>query len=416
MNKTLAVAKWEYIEKVKTKAFLIGLFLTPLIMSIFIVVPGLLSKEEKDQTKKIGIIDETHVLTSFLSERLIEKYKLPSRLPTYRLIPLSEGDLGTDQLKILGSAEIASGELDGYLVVPSNVIDSGKVEYRAENAGNVRDQERFARVFEDIILERRAKAVGYDPAVIRKISANVEIKTFKVSKQGEEKESGFMETFFTGYIFILLLMFLVMSSGQMLIRSVIEEKSNRIIEVLVSSCSSKELMSGKVIGLSLLGLTTIAFWALLLIAVNFASPIPYAGVEHVALLALYFVLGYFMYVAIFIMAGSTVSTEQEAQQMTGYITIFLVLPITLAVPVMLNPDSLLVKILSQIPLFTPTMMALRFSIQTPAWWEIILSLCTLSLTIWGLMWMAAKVFRIGILITGKRPNLKEIFGWLRTEK
>jgi ABC-2 type transport system permease protein len=134
-----------------------------------------------------------------------------------------------------------------------------------------------------------------------------------------------------------------------------------------------------------------------------------------ALLLLYFVMGYFMYVGIFIIAGSTVSTEQEAQQMTGYITIFLVLPIAFAVPVMFNPDSTLVKVLSQIPLLTPTMMALRFSIRTPDWWEIVLSLTTLSLTIYGLMWMAGKVFRIGILITGKKPSFKEIYGWLRTE-
>ncbi len=243
----------------------------------------------------------------------------------------------------------------------------------------------------------------------------VDIRTFKVSKKGDEKESGFMETFFTGYIFIMLLMFLVLSSGQMLIRSVIEEKANRIVEVLVSSCSSQELMSGKIIGLSLLGLTTIGFWALILIGVNFATPVPFVTGDNLVLLLLYFILGYFMYVGIFIIAGSTVSTEQEAQQMTGYITIILVIPIAFAVPVMFNPDSMLVKILSQIPLLIPTMMALRFSIQTPEWWEIALSLTTLMLTIYGLMWVAGKVFRIGILITGKKPSFKEIYGWLKAE-
>jgi len=196
---------------------------------------------------------------------------------------------------------------------------------------------------------------------------------------------------------------------------VIEEKSNRIVEVLVSSCSSMELMAGKIIGLSFLGLTTVAFWIIIFIGVNFATPVPFVGVDHLFLLLVYFILGYFMYVAIFITAGSTVSTEQEAQQMTSYITLFLVLPIAFAVPVMLNPGSVLVKVLTQIPLLSPTMMALRFSIQTPEWWEIGLSLCTLSVTIWGLMWVAAKVFRIGILITGKKPSLTEIIGWLRNE-
>ena len=415
MNKTFAVAKWEYIEKVKTKAFLIGLFMTPLILSIFIVIPNLMSRNEEDKTKKIGVIDATRVISPLLSLQLGEKYMLPDGKPTYQIVPIIESGMSTEELKTLAIAKISSGEIEGYFIIPLNVMDSNVVEYHAENVGNVRDQERFSKVIDNIIMEKRARDAGYDPSVIKKLQADVNIKTYKVNKQGVEKESGFVETFFTGYIFIMMLMFLVISSGQMMIRSVIEEKSNRIVEVLVSSCSSLELMAGKIIGLSLLGLTTVVFWAVLLIGVNFASPIPYAGVEHVLLLVLYFVMGYFMYVAIFITAGSTVSTEQEAQQMTGYITIFLVFPIAFAVPVMLNPDSMLVKVLSQIPLLTPTMMALRFSIQTPEWWEIILSLTTLSATIWGLMWIAAKVFRIGMLITGKKPSFKEILSWLKTE-
>ncbi len=327
-----------------------------------------------------------------------------------------DGEGGTEHLKVLATGQLVSGDIEGYFIIPKDVFEKGKVEYRAENVGNARDQNRFSKALENIIITKRLAMSGYDAGTIRKLMTDVDVKTFKVSKKGEEKESGFMETFFTGYIFIMLLMFLVLSSGQMLVRSVIEEKANRIVEVLVSSCSAQELMSGKIIGLSLLGLTTVSFWGIILVAVNFVTPVPFVAAEHMVLLLIYFIMGYFMYVGIFIIAGSTVSTEQEAQQMTGYITLFLVLPITLAVPVMLNPDSLLVKIFTQVPLLTPTMMALRLSIQTPQWWEIGVSLVTLSITIYGLMWAAGKVFRIGILITGKKPNLREIAGWLREEK
>ncbi len=415
MNKILAVAQWEFIEKVKTKAFIIGLFMTPLIMSIFIVIPSLLADKGDEKTKLFGVIDRTNLLTQPINDRLLEKYTLGKGIPNYRLIEIGKAADDLEHLKIIGTGMMASGEIEGYFVLPGDVFEHGTIEYRAENVGNARDQNRFSKVLEDIIIDQRLKSGGYDAVTIRGLMTDVEVKTFKVSKTGDEKESGFMETFFTGYIFIMMLMFLVLSSGQMLIRSVIEEKANRIVEVLVSSCSSQELMSGKIIGLSLLGLTTVAFWAFMLVAVNMATPVPFVTVDNLALLMLYFILGYFMYVGIFIIAGSTVSTEQEAQQMTGYITIFLVLPIAFAVPVMFNPDSMLVKILSQIPLLTPTMMALRFSIQTPAWWEIALSLTTLLLTIYGLMWIAGKVFRIGILITGKKPSMKEIYGWLKTE-
>jgi ABC-2 type transport system permease protein len=345
MNKTLAVARWEFIEKVRTKAFIIGLFMTPMILAVFMVLPSLMSKGEQETTKKIGVVDETRMLTRVINDRLKEKYSLESGIPTYRLIEIRDENMEREYLKIIAQAKVLSGELEGYFFIPMNVMDSGRVEYRAENVGNVRDQERFSKTLKDIITERRLQQAGYNPATIKKLIADIDIKTIKVSKQGVEKESGFMETFFTGYIFIMLLMFLVISSGQLLIRSVVEEKSNRIIEVLVSSCSARELMSGKIIGLSLLGLATIAFWVLILIAVNFAANIPFVTVDNLFLLLIYFILGYFMYVAIFIAAGSTVSTEQEAQQMTGYVTLLLVLPIAFAVPVMMNPDSMLVKVL-----------------------------------------------------------------------
>lgn len=415
MNKMLTVARWEFIEKVRTKAFLIGLLMTPLIMVAFTVIPSLMADNADESTKVFGVIDMTGTLAAPIDARLTEKYKLENGTPNYRVQPVTDENMDPDHLKMLAMGRLASGEIEGYFILPKDVLERGVVEYRAENVGNARDQNRFSGVLEEIIIDRRLRSGGYDAAAIKKLMTDVEIKTFKVSKQGEEKESGFMETFFTGYIFIMMLMFLVLSTGQMLIRSVIEEKGNRIIEVLVSSCSSQELMSGKIIGLSLLGLTTVAFWAVMLIAVNFATPVPFVAVDNMALLILYFILGYFMYVGIFIIAGSTVSTEQEAQQMTGYITLILVIPIVFAVPVMFNPDSTLVTVLSQVPLLTPTMMALRFSVQMPAWWEIVLSLTTMTATIYGLMWAAGKVFRIGILITGKKPNFGEIVRWLRTE-
>jgi ABC-2 type transport system permease protein len=293
-------------------------------------------------------------------------------------------------------------------------MDSGKVEYRSENVGNIRDQERFSKILEDIIVERRLEGSGYDSKVIKGLMTDIDVKTIKVSSKGEEKESGFLETFISGYIFIMMLFTLIMTTGQMLIRSLVEEKSNRIVEVLMSSCSSRELLTGKIGGLSLLGLTTISFWLLILVGVNFTMKTPFVSFDHIALLLLYFVLGYLLYVAIFVAAGAPVSTEQEAQQMTAYTTLLVMSPLALAVPAMQNPDSTIVKILSQVPLLTPTMMALRLSIQAPELWEILLSLVTLTASIFGMMWVASKIFRIGILITGKRPNLKEMYRWLTT--
>ena len=412
-NKSFRIAKWEYLERVKTKAFIIGLFMMPTIIAVFTIIPSFLASKADEKVRKIGVIDETDSLLPYLSQR-IAKFKLPDSSANYELVKITDDDSSRDHLKILATAKILDNEIEGYFLLPSDVMEKGKIEYRSENVGNIRDQERFSKILEDVIIERRLEAKGYNSREIRGLSTDVDVKTIKVSAKGEEKESGFLETFFTGYIFIMMLFMLVMTSGQMLIRSLIEEKSNRIVEVLMSSCSPSELLMGKILGLSLLGLTTISFWLLILVGVNFTMQTPFVSFDHIALLLLYFVLGYLLYVAIFVTAGAPVSTEQEAQQMTAYVTLLVMFPIALAVPAMQNPDSLMVKVLSQIPLLTPTMMALRLSIQAPDLWEIALSLVTLSASIVGMMWVAGKVFRIGILLTGKRPNFKEMYRWITT--
>ncbi|HTY10539.1 MAG TPA: ABC transporter permease [Bacteroidota bacterium] len=412
-NKSFRIAKWEYLERVKTKAFIIGLFMMPTIIAVFTIIPSFLASKADEKVRKIGVIDETDSLLPYLSQR-IAKFKLPDSSANYELVKITDDDSSRDHLKILATAKILDNEIEGYFLLPSDVMEKGKIEYRSENVGNIRDQERFSKILEDVIIERRLEAKGYNSREIRGLSTDVDVKTIKVSSKGEEKESGFLETFFTGYIFIMMLFMLVMTSGQMLIRSLIEEKSNRIVEVLMSSCSPSELLMGKILGLSLLGLTTISFWLLILVGVNFTMQTPFVSFDHIALLLLYFVLGYLLYVAIFVTAGAPVSTEQEAQQMTAYVTLLVMFPIALAVPAMQNPDSLMVKVLSQIPLLTPTMMALRLSIQAPDLWEIALSLVTLSASIVGMMWVAGKVFRIGILLTGKRPNFKEMYRWITT--
>ena len=373
-NKALHVARWEFLERVKTKAFIMGLIMMPLILGLFMGLPSLLMNKSDESTKKIGVIDETNVLFSKLSARINEKYKLQNGKPNYEFVLINTETKEIDHWKILATAKVLSDEIDAYFILPRDVMEKGKIEFRSKNVGNVRDQERFSRTLEDIIVQHRLESAGFDAKKIKELSTDVDMKTIKISSKGDEKESGFMETFFSGYIFIMMMMFLVMTTGQMMIRSVVEEKSNRIVEILMSSCSSRELMMGKVLGLSLLGITTVAFWILLLIGVNFATPVPIISMDHLALLLLYFLLGYLLYSAIFVAAGAPISTEQEAQQVTSYVSITLVLPIALAVPVMQNPNSLMVKILTQIPLLTPTFMALRFSIQMPEVWEILLSL------------------------------------------
>ncbi|MBI3006296.1 MAG: ABC transporter permease [Ignavibacteriales bacterium] len=410
--KFLGVAKWEFIEKVKSKAFIISLVLMPIIIVAFSVIPGLLVTKPDERSITIGVIDETNEIFDPLAARLNEKYTLPDKRPNYTLERIRvEGDLATT--KQIANVMTASEEVQGYFHIPASVYDSGKVEYRAPNVGNIRLQERFSRTIEEVVVEKRLSSKGYDPKLIRNLMTDVDIRSIKINDKGEEKESGFLETFFSAYIVIMMLLFLVMTSGQLLIRSVVEEKSNRVIEVLLSSCSARDLMTGKILGLGGLGIVQMMVWGLIGLAVTLQTKGAFFAPEHMLLSLVYFILGYLLYSAIFVAAGSPVTTEQEAQQITTYVSLLLVFPIVLAMPVMQNPGSIVFRVLSFVPILTPAFMVMRIPIQMPPLWEILTTIVILLISSVAMMWVAGKIFRVAILVTGKRPTLPELFRWVR---
>ena len=222
-----------------------------------------------------------------------------------------------------------------------------------------------------------------------------------------------MMVFLSAFVFILLLMMMVIYSGQMLVRSLIEEKSNRLIEILISSCSSEELLAGKIIGLASLGFTQILIWSLIGIGLIGSALVPSGAFENILPMLLYFVIGFIFYTTIFVGIGSIVSTEQEAQQITTYISLILILPVVIAVPAIQNPDSMIVKVLSFIPFTIPSIMLLRFKIETVQLIDIIITLSIMILSILLTLKLSAKIFRIGILSYGKKPTTRELFSWLK---
>jgi ABC-2 type transport system permease protein len=413
--KFVEVARWEFLEKVKSKAFLISLVLMPIIMVTFGVVPGLLAAKGDDKTITVGIIDQSHSIYSLLAKRLDEKYRLPDDQPNYTLRDLASEEDGTpEQLKAYSNQLVAGGDIEGYFTIPPAVYDSGKVEYRSDNVGNFRILESFSRTIEDVIMEKKLTDRGFDPKLLSQVHTSVNVKPIKISKEGEEKETDFMQTFFSAYIFVMMLMFLVLTSGQLMIRSVVEEKSNRVIEVLLSSCSTTDLMVGKILGLSGLGILQVLIWGAIGLAISLKTGSTAFVSVNLLLSSVYFILGYTMFAAIFVGLGSPVTTEQEAQQITTYVSLTLVFPIVLAVPMMQNPDSLLIKILTFFPLMTPSFMLMRIPIKMPELWEILTTVGILIVATILCMWAAGKIFRIAILVYGKRPSLGELVQWIRT--
>jgi ABC-2 type transport system permease protein len=370
--------------------------------------------KEDDEPVAIGLIDRTQRLIDPLDLRLRKLYTLKDGQANYILRNL-DGQKPIDELKMDANDLVAKGKIEGYFYIPASALDSGNVEFRSKNVANIKIQERFSRAIERVIVEKRLGAHGLDTALVHKLTANIQVTSFKLSEEGTEKNEGFGETFALAYIGILMLTFMVLTSGQLLVRSMLEEKSNRVIEVLLSSCSARDLMTGKIIGLSGLGILQMLVYALIGLAAALKMNVSIIEPGFLMLTLLYAVLGYLFYSAVLVAAGSPVTTEQEAQQITSYVSLLLVAPMGMMIIVMQNPHSLWIRIMSYIPPFTPSLMVLRMAIQAPSTAEIISTVLLLIFSTVGMMWIAGKIFRTAILSYGKRPSLAELLQWIKEQ-
>ncbi len=416
MKKALAVARWEFIEKVKTKAFIISLILTPIFMIGAFVLPTLLITKPDTEPRIIGVIDETNRFGELLASQLENKYKLPNGKPNYIIRNIGNSTLfNLEEAKGEADKLVLNDDIEGYLIIPSTIYSDSVFEYRAQNVGNIKVTERLNRTIRDIIIDHKLTSQGLDPSLIKKLISPIELKSVKISKTGEEEESDFKTLFFGAYIFIMAMFILIISTGQLLVRSMVEEKANRIIEVLMSSSSANDLLVGKILGLSALGFVQIGTWALIGIAIALKFGTMIISLSSAIVLLPFFILGYLFYAAIFVGVGAPLSTEQEAQQATGYLVMILLVPLLLAMWIIQDPNSTLISILSFIPFLTPTMMAVRIPIQMPSLFEVLANIIVLALSTVGAMWAAAKIFRTTVLSYGKRPSIKELWHYLKSK-
>jgi ABC-2 type transport system permease protein len=417
-KRVLEIARWEYTQKVRSKSFVLSLLLTPLMIVGSIVIPGALAEEGAEETVMIGLIDASGELYAPLRDYLRAHEKLPNGQPSFVLADYTAKRTPVDRAMRRTDSMMLDGALEGAIVVEDSA-GTPKVSYRSENPGNFRVVGAMERAIEQVTRERRLTAAGLDTAQFAKLAPDIDVQTFKVTEAGTEDSAGFRELFFTSYFLSFLLMILVLTSGGTLVRSLIEEKSNRIMEILVSSATPQELMWGKLIGLSGLGLTQMLAWVLLgVIATSYFAGV--GAVSHIGrimgmlpLLLVYLLLGYMFYSAIFIGMGSLVTTEQEAQVLTSYLVFILMTPTIIAIGVVSNPDAPWLRVLSYIPTFTPSLMMLRIVTKMPPVSEIVGTIALMLFSTIAMTWACSRIFRTAILMYGKRPSMREVFRWLR---
>jgi ABC-2 type transport system permease protein len=233
----------------------------------------------------------------------------------------------------------------------------------------------------------------------------------KIGRAGGE-EAEFESVYLRAVGLVMMLFFALLPTGHILLRSVIEERTNRVIEVLVSSVTPFELMLGKILGLGAVGLTLLASWAAagVILSLSLGRALPVSAAD-IGMFVLYFVPGYFLFAALLGTIGSVVSSEREAQPFLTPLSLMLVFPVMMGIAIAQSPDHWLARALSFFPLLTPSLMLFRFAIKAPPAWEIAATWLVLVGSTIAMSWAAARIFRVGILLTGKRPTFPEIVRW-----
>ncbi|MBN1271819.1 MAG: ABC transporter permease [Candidatus Aminicenantes bacterium] len=423
MKKILAVIKREYLQIIKTKGFIIGTLLGPVLMAAFIVVPILVSLASVDKQETIGVIDKSRQVFSELESKLDFKMKDGSR--RYVLQDYTSGaDSGIVREEL--NRKILNGELSAYIYIPHDVMEEGKPEYVSEHVADFEEIKTINQALNGVVIEKRLETEGLDPKKVAEYIRGVEMRTIKVTKKGTEEDRG--GTFLISYFLVLILYMTLFFYGSIIMRGVIEEKNSRMVEIVLSSLKPFQLMMGKILGIGAVGFTQYSIWALFGIAAtrysrSFLSSVVPAGVSEFSLpsipayifvyFLLFFILGFFLFGTLYAAIASMVNSEKEAQQLLMPVSMFLVIPILLMMFVMRNPDSTFSVVLSLIPFFAPILMLLRVCILLPPAAQLSGSILLLILTILFMIWLAAKIYRVGILMYGKAPNLREIVKWVR---
>lgn len=413
MKKFLVIAKWEYLERLKNKTYIFMTFFFPLIIFGISLLPALFMSEEDNETKVIGLLEENISMQNDL-ERLLSEYKTINGQPSYLIQKINLPELPATKAIDSASSLVLQKILDGFIYIKKVDADSFVVEYHSEKISVIKDIYRLEKAINQSLIKVKLEDYNINPELSKTLTKPVEVKKVKVSIEGKESldlEKVFVGTF--AFIWFLVMSLLMVASS--LVRSVVEEKSNRIIEILLSSCSAKDLMAGKILGLSALGLTQIFVW--ILIAVSTIGPVifNYIQLQNLGFVLIYFVLGYIFYSSLFIGIGSIGNTEQDSQSIMGVLSILIVFPIILSVQFFENPSSKFISYFSYFPLTTAPIMTLRVSLLDVSLVEKISTLLILILSIYISIWFSAKIFRVAILSYGKTPNIHEIIKWFKSK-
>jgi ABC-2 type transport system permease protein len=442
MDKLVAVIKREYIERVRNKWFVIVTIFGPVFFAAIMILPAVLTVKgiQGARVEEIRIVDATG---TDLGQRFATRLAAPPRDST----PEARAHADTVRTQLLASvtpiapeslvaeeerltALVVANEMNGFLVLDSLTLATGRARYAGRNAGSIGENDRYESAVRGAVLSYRLETAGLDTVTAKSITAiRARVSTERITDKGRGG-SGIAGMIF-GFIIAFFLYMALILYGQAILRGVLEEKTTRVAEVILASVRPDILLAGKVIGVGAVGLTQFGIWmasgsllygarmrllgAVAGPAATMPSEFVIPTIEPFTMLALllYFLLGYTFYASLFAAVGAMVSTQEEANQAAQPVMMLLVASIIFVQPVMTNPNGGLAEVMSWLPFSAPIIMPLRMTATPVPTYEVVLSLLGVAVACVGAIWVAARIYRVGLLMYGKRPSLRELGRWIR---
>ncbi len=425
-EKLALIIQREYLSRLKTKIFVVTTILGPVLMILLLVLPALIQILTGDRTRQYPVYDETDVV----GDALVAADSVNYRLTDATLPELREG--------------LMQGSMEGYITIPHEILDGmGKASFYHDGSAGMTVSNRIRSDIRRVVRDIRLDRIDVPEEVRTILADRIQTESMTVTEEGEEEtDSGFH--MILGFIMGFIIYGALFGYGAVIMRSVMEEKTNRIVEVIASSVRPFELLLGKVIGVALLGLTQFGIWALAG-AVFLISAGPFLGAflhrdvdiaestgsvveaEAVAFslpdigpaiwigFVLFFLLGFLIYSSLFAAVGSAIEQESDSQQLQMPIIMLIIIPLLFLFPVSDDPASTLSVFLSMIPFFTPILMPVRMAVITVPFWQLAGSVLLMVLTFLVLIRLSAKIYRTGILMYGKKATFREIWKWIHED-
>ncbi|MDY4184616.1 MAG: ABC transporter permease [Sodaliphilus sp.] len=419
MNKLLLIIQREYTTLVARKSFIVITLLIPFLFVAIGAVPVLISEwNNSGSAEAVTVIDETGRLAGVIPDT-----------ESFRFIPL-KGEAGSTDVKSF--FDQAGNSMSALVVIPANVLDSAKVNIYSKSTVNMALVSHVTESLNDTLTAVKIASMGVPnlDKMVKEAQVDIDVNSVKLSDDGTESEASTTAAMVLGMVLAFITYMFVLTYGAMIMNSVIEEKTNRIVEVIVSSCKPFQLMMGKIIGVALVGLTQFLIWAILIsvavggLGISLANDpmsdlaVVFNAIQSVNLVSIftcfvvYFLGGYLLYASLFAGFGSAVDQASDASQFTSPIIIVMVVALYAGIGCMENPNGSMAMWCSMIPFTSPIVMMVRLPYDVP-FWQIAVSVALLYGTAFGLVWVSSRIYRIGILRYGKKFTFKEIMGWVK---